>query len=170
MKFNPGELKECPSAQLQIIGEMAEGGTCHIDVMGGTIIYSVKNGNLNHEAYKLKVLSVSTGTYLPETESQFTSKVGEHVGTACHVLLTYPSGGMILTSMGHWIELMKVDTSEKKLFEVAEQNFGVAYAQQMKMEYASLDTNEQKAWVSKNAVNFVQNQAPCSNMSRKMNY
>ncbi len=63
------------------------------------------------------------------------------MGTACHVLLTYPSGGMILTSMGHWIELMKVDTSEKKLFEVAEQNFGAAYAQQMKMEYASLNTN-----------------------------
>jgi hypothetical protein len=77
---------------------------------------------------------------------------------------------MILTSMGHWIELMKVDTSEKKLFEVAEQNFGVAYAQQMKMEYASLDTNQQQAWVSKNAVSFVQNQAPCSNMSKKMKY
>lgn len=38
------------------------------------------------------------------------------MGSACHVLLTYPSGGMILTSMGHWIELMKIDTSEKKLF------------------------------------------------------
>lgn len=62
MKFNPGELKECPSAQLQIVGEMAEGGTCHIDVMGGTICYSVNPENLNHNFYKLKVLSVSTTT------------------------------------------------------------------------------------------------------------
>jgi len=30
MKFKAGELKECPSAQLQIVGEMAEGGSCHI--------------------------------------------------------------------------------------------------------------------------------------------
>ena len=75
---------------------------------------------------------------------------------------------MILTSMGHWIELMKVDTSEKKLFEVAEQNFGAGYASQMKMEYASLDVGQQKEWVSKNAVKFVQNQAPCSNISKKM--
>ncbi len=43
MKFKAGELKECPSAQLQIVGEMAEGGHCHINVMGGTIIYSVNH-------------------------------------------------------------------------------------------------------------------------------
>lgn len=34
--------------------------------------------------------------------------------------------------MGHWIELMKIDTSEKKLFEVAEREFGVNFAQQMR--------------------------------------
>ncbi len=37
----------------------------------------------------------------------------------------------------------------------------------MKMEYANLDASEQKAYVSSNAVRFVQNQAPCSNMSKK---
>jgi hypothetical protein len=36
------------------------------------------------------------------------------------VLITFPSGGMILTSMGHWVELMKIDTSAQKVFEVAE--------------------------------------------------
>lgn len=38
----------------------------------------------------------------------------------------------------------------------------------MQMEYASLDVSKQQAWVSQNAVQFVQNQAPCSNMSKKM--
>jgi hypothetical protein len=38
----------------------------------------------------------------------------------------------------------------------------------MKMEYGNLDISQQKAWVSSNAVNFVQNQAPCSNMSQKV--
>jgi hypothetical protein len=46
-------------------------------------------------------------------------------------LIKYPSGGIILTSMGHWVELMKIDTTEKKLFEVAEKQFGKAYAAQM---------------------------------------
>jgi hypothetical protein len=36
------------------------------------------------------------------------------------------------------------------------------------MEYANVDMAQQKAWVSSNAVNFVQNQAPCSNMSQKV--
>lgn len=51
-------------------------------------------------------------------------KINNFVGSAAHVLLTYPTGGMILTSMGHWIELMKIDTSDKKLFEIAEKQYG----------------------------------------------
>lgn len=43
-------------------------------------------------------------------------KIGDLVGSAGHCLLTYKSGGHILTSMGHWVELMKIDTSEHKLF------------------------------------------------------
>lgn len=38
-------------------------------------------------------------------------EVGTHKGSAGHVILTYPKGGKILTSMGHWIELMKLDTT-----------------------------------------------------------
>ena len=74
---------------------------------------------------------------------------------------------MLLTSMGHWIELMKIDTSEKKLFEIAERQYGMQKATQMRNEYAQMDFNMQKAYIQKNAVEFVQNQAPCSNMSKK---
>jgi hypothetical protein len=31
---------------------------------------------------------------------------------------------MMLTSMGHWVELMRIDTSAKKIFEVAEREYG----------------------------------------------
>jgi hypothetical protein len=65
---------------------------------------------------------------------------------------------------------MKIDTSEKKLFEVAEKQYGAQYAQQMKYEYAQMGAMEQKAYISSNAVNFVQNQAPCSNMMNKAMY
>lgn len=53
-------------------------------------------------------------------ESKYISAIGDNKGSAGHVLLTYTSGGMILTSMGHWVELMKIDTSPQKIFEVAE--------------------------------------------------
>jgi hypothetical protein len=37
--------------------------------------------------------------------------IGKDIGAAGHCLLTYPSGGKILTSMTHWIDLMDLDTS-----------------------------------------------------------
>lgn len=46
--------------------------------------------------------------------------------------------------MGHWIELMKIDTSEHKLFEVAEKQYGSEYAEQMKYQYAQMDEQGQK--------------------------
>jgi hypothetical protein len=49
--------------------------------------------------------------------------------------------------MGHWVELMKIDTSAKKLFEVAEKEYGEVYAKQMKDEYESMDTYKQQEYV-----------------------
>jgi len=54
---------------------------------------------------------------------------------------------MILTSMGHWVELMKIDTSAHKLFEVAEKEYGLAYANNMKAEYDNMDLNLQQEYV-----------------------
>lgn len=45
---------------MQIVGEMAEGGSCTILVLGGTIVYTVDKNKLNHNQYKLRVLSIST--------------------------------------------------------------------------------------------------------------
>ena len=88
---------------------MAEGGKCNIGAAGGTIVYCVNSKNLKHNTYKLQVLTVVSS--IPAPSAHLTSKVGDFEGSAGHVLLRYPSGGMILTSMGHWIELMKIDTS-----------------------------------------------------------
>jgi hypothetical protein len=111
-------LKESPSAQLQILGSLSEGDQVNVHAMGGTIVYSVNQKNLRHDAYKLDVLTV-VETLTPN-DDHLVSKVGRYEGAAGHVLLTYSSGGMILTSMGHWIELMRIDTSVEKLLEVAE--------------------------------------------------
>ena len=37
----------------------------------------------------------------------------------------------------------------------------------MRMQYAQMDMQSQKAYVQTQAVNFIQNQAPCSNMNKK---
>jgi hypothetical protein len=120
---------------------------------------------IDKTSYTLEVLTIKTDNQPQNQQYQLT--IDEHKGIAGHVLLTYKSGGRILTSMGHWIELMKVDTSEKKLFEVAEREYGAAYAANMRNEYASMDAQSQQAYIRSNAVTFIQNQAPCSNMNKK---
>lgn len=101
LHFIPRHLKECPSAQLQILGDLVDSGEITIGALGGTIIYHVDRTKLNHNRYKLEDLTV-----VPQFRSgqkEWVSSVGESEGAAGHVLLSYPSGGMILTSMGHWI-------------------------------------------------------------------
>lgn len=87
---------------------MADGGKCHVAAMGGTILYSVDH-TVKTDFYDLKILTVASNVQV--TEEKIKCRVGEKVGSAGHVLLSYKSGGHLLTSMGHWIELMKVDTS-----------------------------------------------------------
>ena len=145
---------------------MAEGGRCVVDCMPSTIVYSVDHEKAKKaETYELKVLTVVTKTQVKD--KNLMCKIGEHEGVAGHVLLKFPKGGHILTSMGHWVELMKIDTSEHKLFEIARRDYGEEYAQEMEQEYNSLDVGSRKEYVSKKAVNFVQNQAPCKNMASK---
>jgi len=53
------------------------------------------------------------------------------------------------------------------LFEVAEREYGAVYAAQMKSEYANMDNISQKAYIQRNAVEFIQQSAPCYNMNKK---
>ena len=147
--FKNDDLKECASAQLQIVGEMADQGKCNVAAMGGTILYSVDK-TVKSEVYDLKVLTVVSNVQV--TEENLKCRVGEKVGSAGHVMLAYKSGGHLLTSMGHWIELMKIDTSEKKLFEIAEREYGAEKAAQMRSEYEQMDFTSQRNYISKNAV------------------
>lgn len=60
MEFDANQLKECPSAQLQIIGDMASVGHCNVNAMGGTIVYGVDKKKADTDAYKLQVLTIVT--------------------------------------------------------------------------------------------------------------
>lgn len=65
---------------------------------------------------------------------------------------------------------MKIDTSEKKLFEVAENMYGKAEAMKMRDEYEQMDSFQQQAYIETKGRDFVRNQAPCSNMYKKSNW
>lgn len=95
---------------------MAFEGHCNVNAMGGTIVYGVDPKRADTDMYKLEVLTVAT-TF--KKSENYLCEINGNKGLAGHVLLTYKSGGHLLVSMGHWVELMKVDTSEKVLFEVA---------------------------------------------------
>ena len=69
--------------------------------------------------------------------------------------------------MTHWVELMKIDTSEKKLFEMAKNEYGENMFNELKMEYDALGEMEKKAYVSEKAAYFVKTHAPCDNVNRK---
>lgn len=68
IRFNSSQLKECPSAQLQIIGDMAEGGKCNIHAAGGTIVYCVDNNKIKHDVYKTEILTI-VPTIKPPSEN-----------------------------------------------------------------------------------------------------
>lgn len=74
---------------------------------------------------------------------------------------------MILTSMGHWIELMKVGTSAETVFKVVEEYYGNKKAALLRSKYLKLSQRDQKEFVTSQAIELIQNQAPCLNMDRK---
>lgn len=64
-------------------------------------MYSVNKKKADNDKYKLKVLTVAVN--MKVGSDNLTCKIGTYEGAAGHVLITYPSGGNILTSMTHWI-------------------------------------------------------------------
>merc|ERR1711879_275087 len=135
--------------QLQVVGELCtENGHAVVSAMGDTILYTVNPKRPQTELYDLKVLTVVTDhvpDYGMDTEygSQPTEdikcSVGDEThrktGFAGHVILTYKSGGQLVTSMGHWIELTRIDTSLEAVLRTAAHNFGAAEVADFQREY-----------------------------------
>lgn len=84
-----------------MVGNLAQDGHCNIKTLSATIVYSVDKTKIDANRYKLQVLTIAT-TYMP-ADAKYALEIDRAKGAAGHVLLTYPSGGKILTSMGHWI-------------------------------------------------------------------
>jgi len=92
-----------------MVGNLAQDGHCNIKTLSSTIVYNVDRNKIDPNRYKLEILT--TANTHRHKRWIYGIENDRVTGAAGHVLLTYPTGGKILTSMGHWIELMKVDTS-----------------------------------------------------------
>lgn len=151
LDFLPEDLRgeEVPQ-QLQVVGELcAEQGRAAVAALSDTILYTLNPRRAQTELYDVKVLTVISdvtgGLDMPEA---MMCAVGggahEKRGAAGHVTLTYASGGQLVTSCGHWIELSRLDTTEEQVIRVAARNFGAEARGQLEEEMSQLSTAKER--------------------------
>lgn len=133
LRFDTETLARCPSAQLQSVGNLSETGRVEIGAMPYTIAYTVDSAVADAtDQYELQVLTVAYGMEGIKTEDLPPNQrcnLGKHRGVAGHVMLEYLSGGILLTSCGHWSELLHMDVSEAQLIRTALERHGEGYAE-----------------------------------------
>lgn len=167
LKFDSARVAECPSQQLQKAGQLSESGTATIHAMPNTIVYTVDKNVCMGDQYDLEVLSVATCSSRWELPQNQICTIGDRKGTTGHVLLSYPSGGespgLLLTSAGHWVELVKLDNvSEEKLLQTASCTYGEAYSLNWKKDLHSCPTAELRSQMCQSfAQQMVQQSSPC---------
>eukprot|EP01124_Arcella_intermedia_P022164 TRINITY_DN324_c0_g2_i1.p1 TRINITY_DN324_c0_g2~~TRINITY_DN324_c0_g2_i1.p1 ORF type:complete len:380 (-),score=26.22 TRINITY_DN324_c0_g2_i1:48-1187(-) len=166
LAFDPSHLTECPSTQLQNVGELCAKGTACVHALGGTIAFTVDKNKADTSKYKLQILTVATRLGSFAIPANRKVSVAGHQGAAGHVLLTYPSGGTLLVSCGHWIELSKLDVSVDSLVKMAQKEMGESYTSQMMADLSLGDEVERSSKMQSYAKQFVQQSAPC-NVSKK---
>lgn len=168
LDFFPEHLKndEVPQ-QLQVVGELcAADGRAVVSAMSDTIVYTINPKRPQTDAYQLRVLTVvgswSGGGSVPEAmKCEIEHNGSSKRGVAGHVTLTYPSGGQLVTSMGHWIELTRINTSVESLMQVAAHNFGEEEVYQHRRELSQMRTEtERQVCLQKLSKQMIQKSVP----------
>jgi hypothetical protein len=169
LEFVPQDLQhdEVPQ-QLQVVGELCkEQGKAMVSALGGTILYTVDPKRPRTGRYDLKILTIVTDASdgLERVGEAMKCSIGEgesmKKGVAGHVTLTYPSGGQLVTSMGHWIELTRINTSLESVLRTAGHNFGAEEADDLMMEYDECNSDSARMeCVQKRAHKLVQQSVP----------
>lgn len=174
LEFIPSQLQneEVPQ-QLQVVGELcADKGKAVVTAMGSTILYTVNPMRKPSDLYDLAVLTVVTD-YAPDDcdlqdggiQDEAKCIIGEgdaqKKGLAGHVTLTYAEGGQLVTSMGHWIELARLDATLDSVMKAAEHNFGAEEVSKFRCEYGNLSSDTEKsAYLQERCHELVTKSAP----------
>jgi hypothetical protein len=92
-------------------------------------------------------------------------------GFAGHVMLEYKSGGKLLTSAAHWIDLNHIDTKNTTgLLQVVQSMYGKEYAKEIQSELrsASFDKEMEMMILQRNAKQMIQSAVPCGYSIRRV--
>lgn len=130
--------------------------------MSNTIMYTIDRAVADNPSYTYQILTL--GTAFNGSAADFNLSIPSLPlvkGIAGHVLLTYPSGGTMLTSCGHWLELSKLDVSLDSLLNCATSNWGEAYTNEIRAAINATPVQQQAAMVQQYANQFVQQASPC---------
>jgi len=146
--------------------------------MGDTIVYTVNPARTPTQIYELKVLTVATEhrtlSVSPCADEMLCAvdcgARGEKRGYAGHVSLTYSSGGQLIASNGHWIELTRLDATLESVQRVAAKNFGACEAKEFMDEVNGLSDEEERTnCVQRRAKRYVQ-QSVATRMKGRQKY
>lgn len=171
LEFDRARVAECPSAQLRNAQELSEHGCCTVKCLPCSIAYTVDKqvveAAVSRGCYKLDVLTVATeipGIAISSLPSWQACELEGKRGAAGHVCLRYPSGGTLLVSAGHWVELLRIEgVSEANLLKTAEANYGTAYRANWSAQLAAAPNSAARAEMNQMfAQQLVQQSAPCN--------
>merc|ERR1711988_731774 len=164
LAFDTATISACPSAQLQKLGELASDGKASLHAMGGTIAFTVNWQKADCTAYECKVLTAMTqfdGQDILPVPGQGCEAGGQR-GYGGHIMLTYPSGGRLLASAGHWMELSRLDVTEAHLYQAAA-SYGAAFQAEVQASMASCQTPAQvQQTIQAYSSQMIQQSVPCS--------
>jgi hypothetical protein len=131
LEYAVDELIGSPIPQLQVLGKLSETGTCQLRAMEGTVVFGKKE-----VCNPICLVSVYTTVTKYDTftcckNSGVCSAVGiKETGFIGHAVATYPEGGKLILSAGHFCELSKIHTSNSRLSQVIDQ-----MPEQMRRQY-----------------------------------
>merc|ERR1711988_1410441 len=179
LSFEPAVLVQSTSSQLQKVGELCQKGEAVVEAMGDTICYTLDMKKTQHSAYEVQVLTVATelATFDLETilppGGDMRLEAGGRSGCAGHIMLKYPSGGRLLASAGHWVELAKLDVDIDTLERLAQREYGIEYSTRLTQDLSveSDSAEERASKVQYWSKRMLTSSAPCSKrVSTKYGY
>jgi hypothetical protein len=165
LRFDAEVLKVCSSAQLQKLGELASNGKADLHALPNTIAFSIDWSKADCNAYACHVLTVMSKIGGQRVQAQASGQMceaGGRQGLAGHVMLTYPSGGRLLASAGHWIELSRLDVNESDLMRAAA-SYGAAFQSEVQTSIAACRTDEERQRsIRAYSTQMIHQSAPCA--------
>ena len=168
--FLPKNLEESPSKQLQMVGQLCQTGKTTIHALGGTVVFGINKKNADNQNYNLSVLTIVTKTSGDGGNlNEYGWTIEDKTGTVGHALLKYKSGGILILSAGHWIELSNLNVNVDNLAEVAMKNYGAdnEYMQEINEIKSMKDESQRETKLNRMANMFVQQTAACNYSSSK---